>query len=388
MNRLVAIVSVALVLGLALPPAATAGKRVDIEGISRTVLDTEIDPLLARLQTPPADDQLPPFFSDAIYVEPGTDAEGVLTPSDLVGSAGSASYTMTWAPPRAGLAVRFATVNYVFFDTVITPRDLEDFKSGAEEGLVSEEIQVDTIELEGADAVLLTFVLQDEVVQSVVQMVALPVGNCMVIAMLVEAGTSVDERVLQTAAEDLVLASASYLGSVAEAGSAGPARGTASPTPSQKTRDRSARPGHPASSPSRSTPGSNLMPGKTWADGTWEVTVTGHELSPTIDSAYRQDAARGVYVIVYLDVTNTGHDPIPFPYRDLMLTDAEGRRFQYDSDALFNLTYALLDVGAPNLEKFQPGLTYSTGVVFDIPAIATGLMKLTNTDEAFSIPLD
>lgn len=67
----------------------------------------------------------------------------------------------------------------------------------------------------GVEGALVTYVLNEEALQSVVQIVAIPVGNTMVISMVVQAGTEVDADAVLTASEDLVLAGVDYLGTVA-----------------------------------------------------------------------------------------------------------------------------------------------------------------------------
>src|SRR5699024_5318809 len=118
-------------------------------------------------------------------------------------------------------AVRQATLNFIVVGEEITSDDLDDFKSGAEQGLEDEtpgagaETNVETIQVAGTDAILLTYTLNDQGIQSAVKMVALPVGNTMVISMLVEAGNQVDQDAVESAARGLVLAGANYLGTAA-----------------------------------------------------------------------------------------------------------------------------------------------------------------------------
>ena len=234
MRKMLLLFAMIASFSFAVAPVAMAQNDVDIESISQAVTDADLNTLMANLETPMSDEALPDGFTNATYVDPktATGEEGVLPASDLEGSEGSVAYTVDWdptavsaspeaeaSPTGSGFAVRIATLNYVFFDSEISSSDLEDFKSGAEEGLQGEEgaeTTVETIQVAGTDAVLLTYNLESEGVQSIVQMVALPVGNTMVISMLVEAGMDVDADAVQTAAQDLTLAGAAYLGTVAE----------------------------------------------------------------------------------------------------------------------------------------------------------------------------
>jgi plastocyanin/uncharacterized coiled-coil protein SlyX len=125
--------------------------------------------------------------------------------------------------------------------------------------------------------------------------------------------------------------------------------------------------------------------GETWAGDDWEVTVTGYELSPTIESDYDEHVARGVFAIVYLTVVNAGNEPAAFPYEDLRLTTSEGRTYTPDHDSMFTLIYSILEMGS-EYDELQPGLSYPTGVAFDIPPDATDL-SLTTGDEVFVFTL-
>jgi hypothetical protein len=72
------------------------------------------------------------------------------------------------------------------------------------------------VQFNGTDAVLLTYEINEDDIVSIVQMLAVPVGNTMVISMVVEAGTDVDAEAVLGASEELALAGARHLGTVAE----------------------------------------------------------------------------------------------------------------------------------------------------------------------------
>jgi hypothetical protein len=215
-------------------PVAMAQDDIDLESISETVMDADSQKLITAMETPMADDDLPAGFSDATYTDPeaATGDEGVLPASDLEGAEGSVAYMVDWDPTSAegtpeataspvddAFAVRIATLNYVFFDQEITSDDLDDFKTEAEKSLQSEggaDASVDTVQFNGTDAVLLTYEINEDDIVSIVQMLAVPVGNTMVISMVVEAGTDVDAEAVLGASEELALAGARHLGTVAE----------------------------------------------------------------------------------------------------------------------------------------------------------------------------
>jgi hypothetical protein len=99
---------------------------------------------------------------------------------------------------------------------------MEDFKEGALEGLEEDgsgaEVSVEDIEINGVAAVLVSYELVEDDIISVVQMVAMPVGNIMVMSMVVAASDDIDMDTVQIRidAESLLLAGTRHLGEVAE----------------------------------------------------------------------------------------------------------------------------------------------------------------------------
>ena len=223
-------------------PLASAQEDVDIQAVSETVLGAEAEALLTGLETPIADADLPAGFSAAEFVDPdqATGEEGVIPAEDLDGTLGSVAYMIGYEPsatddavasPESGaapLSFGFSSLNYVVFEDELGPEELEEFKAGVEEGIAgesaatpaageaSENATVEDITVGDTDAVLLTYIIEEEGVQSVVQMVAVPVGNVMVMSMVVLAAESVDADALRADAESLALSGVDYLGTVAE----------------------------------------------------------------------------------------------------------------------------------------------------------------------------
>ncbi|HEV2072930.1 MAG TPA: hypothetical protein VGR29_04725 [Thermomicrobiales bacterium] len=126
---------------------------MDLEPVAETVLDADQEALMKALETPIKDENLPEGFSNATFVDPETASaeEGVLPASDLEGAEGSVAYAIDFdpvarsvgatpgsSPAEAGFSIGLASLNYVFMDDEITADDLEEFKSGAQEGLVGE----------------------------------------------------------------------------------------------------------------------------------------------------------------------------------------------------------------------------------------------------------
>lgn len=247
------LLALSLLLGVAFAtaPLASAQSDVDIEGVSETVLSADPNTLLTALETPMTDEILPAGFSAAEFVDPeqATGEEGVIPSADLEGTVGSVAYLLSYEPsgsatpsgeasPEAGLgafAFGMGSLNYVAFEDELGPDDMEKFKQGAEEGIAgsagakpaasstdatpaagsTENATVENITIGDTDAVLLTYVVEEQGVQSVVQMIAVPVGNVMVMSMVVYASETVDADMLRTDAESLVLSGIDHLGTVA-----------------------------------------------------------------------------------------------------------------------------------------------------------------------------
>lgn len=109
----------------------------------------------------------------------------------------------------------------------------------------------------------------------------------------------------------------------------------------------------------------------------WSIAIQHTEEESTIE-LYEAFTAQGVYLLVTLQVDNLTHLPLEFPYRNLELTDSEGRTYSYQSTITANLlnewydplfVYSLL----------QPDLSYETVVVFELSPQSTSL-KLSLND--------
>jgi hypothetical protein len=236
------LLTLSLLMGVvfATAPLASAQSDVDIEQVSETVLGADTEALLAALETPMADEELPAGFSAAEFVDPAqaTGQEGVIPSSDLEGTVGSVAYLINYEPsasatpdgeasPEAGMGAfsfGMGSLNYVAFEDELDSGDLQDFKDGAEEGIAgsatpeagtNQTATVEDITVNDTDAVLLTYVIEEDGVQSVVQMIAVPVGSVMVMSMVVYASETVDADMLRTDAENLVLSGIDHLGTVA-----------------------------------------------------------------------------------------------------------------------------------------------------------------------------
>lgn len=197
---------------------------VDIEAVAETTLNTDLETLTAAMEEPMADSALPAGFSNATFVDPSTatSEDLVLPTEDLEFAEGSAAYTVDYEPESNGMVIGFSSLNYVFVGDEITQEDLDDFSEGASGGLGDDvsgaETSIEDIQINGVDAVLISYELDEDGILSVVQMIAIPVGNTMVLGMVVAASDdpSLNAGTIKADAENLVLAGIDHLGVVAE----------------------------------------------------------------------------------------------------------------------------------------------------------------------------
>lgn len=117
----------------------------------------------------------------------------------------------------------------------------------------------------------------------------------------------------------------------------------------------------------------------------WSFVVTSVELAPTVDLPDGQFVARGIFVVVYLTITNIGNEPASFPYDDLFVKDSAGRLYGWHSDSSSRFQSRIYDV--TTYEDLQPGFAYDSVNVFDVPATATGLSLETEEPSPFSVSL-
>jgi hypothetical protein len=113
-------------------------------------------------------------------------------------------------------------LTYITASDEISDSDLDDFQDGIEEGLddpsgTFSDASVDRVEVQGTDAVLVTLGLEQDGTSVVVQMLAIPVGNTMVVATVLVVDTAaVDAAEVEPLTAELAVAGVTYLGTVAE----------------------------------------------------------------------------------------------------------------------------------------------------------------------------
>ena len=231
MRKIVLVFALITSLLLASMPVAAQGtpeadfSGVDIEAVAEAALDADLDNLITGMEEPMDESALPGGFTAPAFIDPetATSEDLVLPADDLEFSEGSVAYNIEYEPDTTGFSIGLSSLNYAFVDGEITEDDMEDFKEGATEGLEEDasgaEMSVEDIPINGVDAVLISYELVEEDILSVVQMVAMPVGNTMVMSMVVAASDDLDmnKEQVRTDAENLLLSGVQHLGTVAEA---------------------------------------------------------------------------------------------------------------------------------------------------------------------------
>lgn len=222
-RRFVALVALVLTFVLA-GPAVAAQDAAELDAIAESVLAVDSADLVAALEEPITDQDLPGGFLAPVNGEP-ENAEIINAFVDGMGDLGGVA-----TPVNIGLdtdpavvqgLLSTAVISYMVADEEITSSDLDDFTKGLETGLVGDptmEGTVEPTELFGSDAVLATISVEQSGVFVVVQMLAIPVGNTMVIGVLLVADqVETDPTDVLPLTENLTVAGVEYLGKAAEA---------------------------------------------------------------------------------------------------------------------------------------------------------------------------
>jgi hypothetical protein len=121
--------------------------------------------------------------------------------------------------------------------------------------------------------------------------------------------------------------------------------------------------------PDSATPQAALYAFST-TDGAWEISVTSAEFRNTV----LNNVAKGIYVLVFLEVTNTSSLEDTFPYTAFFITDDLGNAYpagNLTSEPQWSLARTLTEDSVTAL--IAPDQTIKTAVVIDVPVDATGL---------------
>ncbi|HYJ13549.1 MAG TPA: hypothetical protein VEW66_08155 [Thermomicrobiales bacterium] len=222
-RSLVALLGLVLALVFA-GPAVSAQDAADLEAIAEVVLATDQADLVAALEEPITDSDLPGgFLAPVDGVPENADIIDAFVSGmgDLGGVATPVNQGLDTDPKLIPGLLSTAVITYMVTEEEITEDDLADFADGVEEGLADDptmEGTVEQVELFDSEAVLSTLTLEQDGIFVVVQMLAIPVGSTMVVGTLLSADqTEVDSTDILPLTEDLTVAGVEYLGTAAEA---------------------------------------------------------------------------------------------------------------------------------------------------------------------------
>jgi hypothetical protein len=194
----------------------------DVDAVAEAVLAVDPTDLATALEEAPTDADLPEGFKAPVDGTP-ENAEVVDAFStglgDLEGAVGNVTHGLDTDPDVVPGMLSSGILTYITADEEISDSDLDDFQEGVEEGLgtSSPDATAERVEIQGTEAVLVTLPLEESGTSVIVQMLAIPVGNTMVIAtVLVVDTTAVDVEEVQPFTAELAVAGVNYLGTVAE----------------------------------------------------------------------------------------------------------------------------------------------------------------------------
>jgi hypothetical protein len=128
--------------------------------------------------------------------------------------------------------------------------------------------------------------------------------------------------------------------------------------------------------------------GKTLSAEGWDVTLTGvPEVTNVVGESGITYQAKGVYQIVFLDVTNNNDKTILFPPDLVMLRDSEGNEYPPTTSTIqfaYLQTHSKIDLLIDSPVK--PGDTRHTILIFDVPKAAEGLaLVMRGVDDQISL---
>lgn len=220
--------------------ARQTGTDVDIAAISETVLAADPEGLAARLETPPDDAVLPEGFinppsgvsENAEIIEEFTGVVGGI--NNIEGAISNVSHAFETDPAIVPGLFSTGIITYVVTDAAIDAGVVDVYEmnaqqrvgtatpaSGAESGAtpsaVAPDSSVQRIDINGTEAILVTVGVDLGGVSAILQNVAVPIGNTLVIGtVLVADQGEVDQEQVLAFAEELTLAGAEHLGTVAQ----------------------------------------------------------------------------------------------------------------------------------------------------------------------------
>ncbi|MGC4105823.1 MAG: hypothetical protein QM753_05610 [Thermomicrobiales bacterium] len=230
-TRLILVVGVLMSLLMASNSLVAAKTAPDVDAIAEAVEAADIPALVAGLEDPIRTKDLPTDFTDATFVDitSASDVKSagcVYDASSLSDLQGAAAYDLTVDPEAGDFTKACGSINYLVYTKKDLGKDpLGDYKNGilssltAEPGTPDANGGISTLEdttVAGADAVLFTYSIESASRAATVQILAVVVGNVIVLTQLQTQGTSlIPGDVLAPISSDLMEAAIDHLGTVA-----------------------------------------------------------------------------------------------------------------------------------------------------------------------------
>lgn len=126
-------------------------------------------------------------------------------------------------------------------------------------------------------------------------------------------------------------------------------------------------------SPSAPAPSPSARIGDYVQVGNWRYSVRQVDTSKTISrGVFGTKTAKGLFVLVWIELTNVAKENYIINLSDFELWDARAVHYTADYDSSYVATargQAQVGVG----EKFPPGVSIATTVVFDVAPVTTGM---------------
>lgn len=202
--------------------------NLEITEIGDYAMAVDPEVLAAALEIPPQNAILPEGFSNPVLGEP-KNADVIEQFTDelgqVQGSIATIHHGFDTDPEIVNGLISAGILTYIVSDQEITSEALEEFEDGVDEGLADGNSSisgtsgtVQSIVVGGVEATAITFSLEQDGINVVVQIVAVPVGNVMTVgtAFIADQG-NVEADLVRVFAEDLALAGADELGQTAQA---------------------------------------------------------------------------------------------------------------------------------------------------------------------------
>jgi hypothetical protein len=218
---------------LLLPASPGAAQRsIDVPKLSDELIGTDVERLLMRLNTPIPDSLLGEPFSNARPLSSTLLSEQrVIFDQALTGLIGASVYSLDYIPtegeaspvadaspqarePQAVFAS--STLTYLLFSEAVDTSDMDAFGSAIQQAMGSQAVagDIEHITISDAPAVLITSVAIVNAVEFHTHWIAVPVGNVIVVAMVMEGTDPFDAEHFRSDNNSLALSGLAWLDAI------------------------------------------------------------------------------------------------------------------------------------------------------------------------------